>query len=142
MFFYQVITALIIFQLAMLALLGLKQSVVPAILVIPLLPLTLLFMYFCAGVFTRPFQVLSLRAAVDLDEYRTVRLHLRCRIGWGRVGLLSLRLPLACLDLLARPLAPPHRLLVLASLPGERSVTCRSQTCQPGMRAPMRTWRI
>ena len=74
MFFYQVIAALIIFQLSMLALLSLKQSVVPAILVIPLLPLTLLFMYFCSAIFKRPFQVLSLRAAVDLDEYRQVRL--------------------------------------------------------------------
>ena len=72
MFFYQVIAALIIFQLSMLALLSLKQSVVPAILVIPLLPLTLLFMYFCSAIFQRPFQVLSLRAAVDLDEYRQV----------------------------------------------------------------------
>ena len=74
MFFYQVVAALIIFQLSMLALLSLKQSVVPAILVIPLLPLTLLFMHFCSAIFKRPFQVLSLRAAVDLDEYRQVLL--------------------------------------------------------------------
>ena len=73
MFFYQVIVALLLFQLCMLALLFLKQSVVPAILVIPLLPLTILFMFFCSAIFTRPFQVLSLRAAVDLDEYRQVR---------------------------------------------------------------------
>ena len=78
MFFYQVIAALIIFQLAMLALLGIKIAVVPAILVIPLLPLTLLFAFFCSGVFTRPFQVLSLRAAVDLDEYRQARAPAPC----------------------------------------------------------------
>lgn len=72
MFFYQVVTALVIFHLCMIALFGLKLSPVTAVLVIPLLPLTLLFTYFCSGVFTRPFQVLSLRAAVDLDEYRQV----------------------------------------------------------------------
>ena len=75
MFFYQVIMALLLFQLCMLALLGLKIAVVPAILVVPLPFLTILFMFFCSAIFTRPFQVLSLRAAVDLDEYRQVRLH-------------------------------------------------------------------
>lgn len=73
MFFYQVIVALLLFQLCMIALLFLKLSVVPAILVIPLPFLTILFMVFCSAIFTRPFQVLSLRAAVDLDEYRQVR---------------------------------------------------------------------
>ncbi|KAK9840790.1 hypothetical protein WJX81_004889 [Elliptochloris bilobata] len=75
MFFYQVIVALIIFQLSMLALLFLKLSIVPAVLVIPLIPITLLFMLFCSAIFTRPFQVLSLRAAVDLDEYRQMMDH-------------------------------------------------------------------
>eukprot|EP00884_Botryococcus_braunii_P016250 jgi/Botrbrau1/3308/Bobra.0048s0005.1 len=70
-FFEQVIAALVLFQLMMVALLGIKQSF-SGILVIPLVFLTLVFRQACTSVFQRPMKVLSMRAAVDLDSHDMV----------------------------------------------------------------------
>eukprot|EP00884_Botryococcus_braunii_P018963 jgi/Botrbrau1/5750/Bobra.0134s0023.2 len=64
--FDQLVTCLFIFQLLLTALLGIKKSKA-AILVAVLLPLTLIVRSNILRVFERPLQVVSLRAAVDLD---------------------------------------------------------------------------
>ena len=51
--------------------LGVKGSYTSP-LVIPLLFLTAIVAYVCRGVFERPFQVVSLRGAVDLDKHEKV----------------------------------------------------------------------
>jgi hypothetical protein len=40
---------------------------------VPLLFITVIFAHVCRGVFARPFQVLSLRGAVDLDNHEQAR---------------------------------------------------------------------
>ena len=51
--------------------LGVKGSYTSP-LVIPLLFITAIVAYVCRGVFERPFQVVSLRGAVDLDNHEKV----------------------------------------------------------------------
>jgi len=67
-----VITALVIFQLFMIGILGVKGSYT-SLVIIPLLFITAIFTIVCQGIFKRPFQVLSLRGAVDLDKHEKVR---------------------------------------------------------------------
>lgn len=40
--------------------------------VVPLLIITVIFSNMCAGIFKRPFEVMSLRNAVDLDKHDQV----------------------------------------------------------------------
>lgn len=70
--YWQVITALFTFQLFMIGILGAKGSYTSSV-VVPLLFITAIFSRVCAGVFARPFQVMSLRNAVDLDNHDRVR---------------------------------------------------------------------
>ena len=70
--FGHVITALFVFQLFMVGILGVKQSYTSPV-VVPLLFITAIFAMVCRGIFTRPFQVMSLRGAVDLDKHEKVR---------------------------------------------------------------------
>ena len=65
--YWQVITALFTFQLFMIGILGAKGSYTSSV-VVPLLFITVIFARVCAGIFERPFQVMSLRNAVDLDR--------------------------------------------------------------------------
>ena len=57
---------------AQVGILGVKGSYTSP-LVIPLLFLTAIVAQVCRGVFERPFQVMSLRGAVDLDNHEKVR---------------------------------------------------------------------
>ena len=57
---------------AQIGILGVKGSYTSG-LVVPLLFITAVFAYACHGVFARPFQVLSLRGAVDLDNHEQAR---------------------------------------------------------------------
>ncbi len=70
--FGHVITALFVFQLFMVGILGVKQSYTSPV-VVPLLFITVIFTIVCRGIFARPFQVMSLRGAVDLDKHEKVR---------------------------------------------------------------------
>ena len=70
--FGHVITALFVFQLFMVGILGVKQSYTSPV-VVPLLFITAIFAMVCRGIFARPFQVMSLRGAVDLDKHEKVR---------------------------------------------------------------------
>ena len=56
---------------AQVGILGVKGSYTSP-LVIPLLFITAIVAYVCRGVFERPFQVVSLRGAVDLDKHEKV----------------------------------------------------------------------
>ncbi|KAK9806417.1 hypothetical protein WJX73_004348 [Symbiochloris irregularis] len=69
--FEQIIVGLLCFQVVMAALLGIKKSF-SAILLIPLIALTLVFRSACLNLFRRPLEVQSVRAAVDLDSYDRV----------------------------------------------------------------------
>ena len=60
------------FQLFMVGILAVKQSYTSSV-VVPLLFITAVFTLVCRGIFTRPFQVMSLRGAVDLDKHERVR---------------------------------------------------------------------
>ncbi|EIE18583.1 DUF221-domain-containing protein [Coccomyxa subellipsoidea C-169] len=66
--YWQVITALFTFQLFMVGILGAKGSYTSSV-VVPLLFFTVIFARVCAGIFEKPFQVMSLRNAVDLDRH-------------------------------------------------------------------------
>ncbi|CAL5228475.1 g11617 [Coccomyxa viridis] len=70
--FGHVITALFVFQLFMVGILGVKQSYTSPV-VVPLLFITAIFAMVCRGIFTRPFQVMSLRGAVDLDKHEKAK---------------------------------------------------------------------
>ena len=70
--FGHVITALFMFQLFMVGILAVKQSYTSSV-VVPLLFITAVFTLVCRGIFTRPFQVMSLRGAVDLDKHEQVQ---------------------------------------------------------------------
>jgi hypothetical protein len=69
--FNHVITALFVFQLFMIGILAVKQSYTSSIIV-PLLFITGIFTFVCRGIFSRPFTVMSLRGAVDLDKHEEV----------------------------------------------------------------------
>ena len=69
--FNHVITALFVFQLFMIGILAVKQSYTSSIIV-PLLFITGIFAIVCRGIFSRPFSVMSLRGAVDLDKHEEV----------------------------------------------------------------------
>lgn len=71
--YWQVITALFTFQLFMVGILGAKGSYTSSV-VVPLLFFTVIFARVCAGIFEKPFQVMSLRNAVDLDRHDQVSL--------------------------------------------------------------------
>ena len=66
--FGHVVTALVMFQLFMVGILAVKQSYTSS-LVVPLLFITAIFTMVCRGIFEKPFQVMSLRGAVDLDKH-------------------------------------------------------------------------
>ncbi|KAK9902019.1 hypothetical protein WJX75_001351 [Coccomyxa subellipsoidea] len=66
--YWQVITALFTFQLFMIGILGAKGSYTSSV-VVPLLFITVIFARVCASIFEKPFQVMSLRNAVDLDRH-------------------------------------------------------------------------
>jgi hypothetical protein len=66
-----VITALFTFQLFMIGILGAKGSYTSSV-VVPLLFITVIFARVCASIFEKPFQVMSLRNAVDLDRHDQV----------------------------------------------------------------------
>ena len=70
--FGHVITALVMFQLFMIGILAVKQSYTSSV-VVPLLFITAIFTMVCRSIFERPFQVMSLRGAVDLDKHEEVR---------------------------------------------------------------------
>ena len=70
--FGHVVTALFMFQLFMIGILAVKQSYTSSVLV-PLLFITAIFTMVCRSIFERPFQVMSLRGAVDLDNHEKVR---------------------------------------------------------------------
>ena len=55
----------------MIGILGAKGSYTSSV-VVPLLFITVIFARVCAGIFERPFQVMSLRNAVDLDRNEQV----------------------------------------------------------------------
>ena len=60
------------FQLFMIGILAVKQSYTSSV-VVPLLFITAIFTMVCRSIFERPFQVMSLRGAVDLDKHEEVR---------------------------------------------------------------------
>ncbi|CAL8466090.1 g5626 [Coccomyxa elongata] len=66
--YWQVIAALFTFQLFMIGILGAKGSYTSSV-VVPLLFITAIFARVCSGIFKRPFEVMSLRNAVDLDKH-------------------------------------------------------------------------
>lgn len=70
--FGHVITALVMFQLFMVGILAVKQSYTSSV-VVPLLFITAVFTMVCRGIFAKPFHVMSLRGAVDLDKHEKVR---------------------------------------------------------------------
>ena len=70
--FGHVITALFMFQLFMVGILAVKQSYTSSV-VVPLLFITAVFTLVCRGIFAKPFHVMSLRGAVDLDKHERVR---------------------------------------------------------------------
>lgn len=47
-------------------------DVIDASVVVPLLFITAIFSRVCSGIFKRPFEVMSLRNAVDLDKHEQV----------------------------------------------------------------------
>ena len=71
----------------MIGILAVKQSYTSSIIV-PLLFITGIFTIVCRGIFSRPFTVMSLRGAVDLDKHEEVcsllsllhDVHMRSRI--------------------------------------------------------------
>ncbi len=71
--FEQIIVSLITFQLMMIGLMGLKGGLPQTLLTIPLPIITLLFRASWVPTFDDRQQVLSLRAATDLDKRDTVR---------------------------------------------------------------------
>lgn len=64
----QVMTGVYLFQIIMLALLGVKKFVY-APLMLPCIIGTGIFHNACYNIFKRPWEILSLRDATDLDEY-------------------------------------------------------------------------
>ena len=85
--FGHVITALVMFQLFMIGILAVKQSYTSSV-VVPLLFITAIFTMVCRSIFERPFQVMSLRGAVDLDKHEEVRC-LSCGDGQRQHGSLA-----------------------------------------------------
>lgn len=71
--FDQVMVAVLLFQLVMLALLGIKRAVVPPLLVAPLPFLSLLFWWACRALFLRPQRTLALADAAQLDRQEADR---------------------------------------------------------------------
>jgi Calcium-dependent channel, 7TM region, putative phosphate/Cytosolic domain of 10TM putative phosphate transporter len=71
--FNQLITGLIIFQITMVGLLGIKKAPAPSLIILPLPFITLIFAYVAHATFSRPMSTLSLltaarRDAVEADE--------------------------------------------------------------------------
>ncbi|CAK0785988.1 hypothetical protein CVIRNUC_009201 [Coccomyxa viridis] len=83
--FGHVITALVMFQLFMIGILAVKQSYTSSV-VVPLLFITAIFTMVCRSIFERPFQVMSLRGAVDLDKHEEAKamMGLQSEKGKGR----------------------------------------------------------
>jgi hypothetical protein len=65
--FNQLITGLVIFQLTMIALLGIKKAPAPSLIVLPLPFITLIFAYVAHSTFWRPMRTLSLLTAARRD---------------------------------------------------------------------------
>ena len=65
--FNQLITGLIIFQITMIGLLGIKKAPVPSLLVLPLPFITLVFAFIAHSTFWRPMSTLSLLTAARRD---------------------------------------------------------------------------
>ncbi|KAH7620097.1 hypothetical protein Ndes2526B_g05351 [Nannochloris sp. 'desiccata'] len=66
--FNQLITGLIIFQITMIALLGIKKAPTPSLILLPLPFITLIFAYIAHSTFWRPMRTLSLLTAARRDS--------------------------------------------------------------------------
>ncbi|KAL4447960.1 hypothetical protein ABPG75_005179 [Micractinium tetrahymenae] len=66
--FTQVCFSLGLFQLTMVGILGIKRSVGAPLIVLPLVPITVAFWWWCRGLFWGPLQTLALADAAQLDE--------------------------------------------------------------------------
>jgi len=66
--FQHIITAMIFFQIIMIALFGIKKSPGPAILTAPLPFLTIAFLLYNLNLFNRPQVIISNRTAADIDK--------------------------------------------------------------------------
>lgn len=71
--FYQVITGLYIFQVVMICLLAIKESIAAPIICAPLLVITFFFMVAARAQFWRPMVALSLMAAAEIDAQESAR---------------------------------------------------------------------
>ena len=66
--FQHIITAMMFFQIIMIALFGIKKSPGPAILTAPLPFLTIAFLLYNLNLFNRPQVIISNRTAADIDK--------------------------------------------------------------------------
>ena len=66
--FQHIITAMMFFQIIMIALFGIKKSPGPAILTAPLPFLTIVFLLYNLNLFNRPQVIISNRTAADIDK--------------------------------------------------------------------------
>lgn len=66
--FQHIITAMLFFQIIMIALFGIKKSPGPAILTAPLPFITVAFLLYNLNLFNRPQVIISNRTAADIDK--------------------------------------------------------------------------
>ena len=66
--FQHIITAMLFFQIIMIALFGIKKSPGPAVLTAPLPFLTIAFLLYNLRLFNRPQIIISNRTAADIDK--------------------------------------------------------------------------
>ena len=66
--FQHIITAMLFFQIIMIALFGIKKAPGPAVLTAPLPFLTLAFLLYNLNLFNRPQVLISNRTAADIDK--------------------------------------------------------------------------
>lgn len=82
--FQHIITAMLFFQVIMVALFGIKKAPGPAVLTAPLLPLTLAFLLYNLHLFNQPQVIVSNRTAADID-----RRHAQVRLPLGYADMHS-----------------------------------------------------
>ncbi len=66
--FQHIITAMLFFQIIMIALFGIKKAAGPAVLTAPLPFLTIAFLLYNLNLFNRPQVIISNRTAADIDK--------------------------------------------------------------------------
>ena len=66
--FQHIITAMMFFQIIMIALFGIKKAAGPAVLTAPLPFLTMAFLLYNLQLFNRPQVIISNRTAADIDK--------------------------------------------------------------------------